>query len=145
MNKLTIQINNLEALERLIGGDTEIELEIRNNIVQAFTKKYLKQLVNESQIKYDILREITPSIKKVAQEIQKEVIKEQTEYRINLVNNSKDELEKIQNHIKYLVEQSVTKVVEEKIAKSLEPYIDPKLIRLKELLKLLTDENTSNS
>lgn len=132
MNKLTIQINNLEALERLIGGDTEIELEIRNNIVQAFTKKYLKQLVNEAQIKYEILREVTPSIKKVAQEIQKEVIKEQAEYRIKLVSISKEELETLQNHIKELVEQSVTRIAEEKASKLLEPIVDSVVTRLKE-------------
>ena len=37
-----IQINSLEALERLIGGDTELEIEVRNSIVQEFAKKYLK-------------------------------------------------------------------------------------------------------
>lgn len=39
-----IQINSLEALERLIGNDNELEIEIRNSIVQNFTKKYLKDL-----------------------------------------------------------------------------------------------------
>jgi hypothetical protein len=47
---MKIQINSLEALERLIGGDTEVELEIRNNIVQEFAKKNLKALVNEGTI-----------------------------------------------------------------------------------------------
>ena len=42
---MKIQINSLEALERLIGGDTQVEIEIRNSIVQEFTKKYLKSLV----------------------------------------------------------------------------------------------------
>lgn len=45
-----IQINSLEALERLIGGDTEVEIEIRNNIVQEFTTKHLKGLVNSDLI-----------------------------------------------------------------------------------------------
>jgi hypothetical protein len=47
---MKLQINSLEALERLIGGDSEVELEIRNNIVQEFTKKHLKALVNEGSI-----------------------------------------------------------------------------------------------
>lgn len=42
-----IQINSLEALERLIGGDTELEIEVRNSIVQEFAKKYLKGIINE--------------------------------------------------------------------------------------------------
>lgn len=50
MNKLTIQINNLEALERLIGGNTEVEVEVRNAVVQKFTEKHLKALANESII-----------------------------------------------------------------------------------------------
>jgi hypothetical protein len=34
-----IQINSLEALERLIGNDNNLEIDIRNSIVQNFTKK----------------------------------------------------------------------------------------------------------
>jgi hypothetical protein len=49
---MKLQINSLEALERLIGGDTEVELEIRNNIVQAFAKKHLKAIVNEGSIQH---------------------------------------------------------------------------------------------
>ncbi len=47
---MKIQINSLEALERLIGNNTDVEIEIRNNIVQEFTKKHLKALVNDSLI-----------------------------------------------------------------------------------------------
>ena len=42
MNSVTIQINNLEALERLIGNDSELEINLRNAIVQEFAKKHLK-------------------------------------------------------------------------------------------------------
>ena len=48
---IKIQINSLEALERLIGGDNELEISIRDNIVQEFTNKYLKGLVNSDKIK----------------------------------------------------------------------------------------------
>ncbi len=44
---MKIQINNLEALERLIGGDTELEMEIRNSVVQDFSKKHLKIVAKE--------------------------------------------------------------------------------------------------
>lgn len=55
-----IQINSLEALERLIGNDTELEIEIRNSIVQEFTKKHLKVIANENVNKHisDFNREI---------------------------------------------------------------------------------------
>jgi hypothetical protein len=39
---IKLQINSLDALERLIGGDNEVELELRNWVVQAFAKKHLK-------------------------------------------------------------------------------------------------------
>ena len=39
---MKIQINSLEAVERLIGGDTEVEIEVRNSVVQEFAKKHLK-------------------------------------------------------------------------------------------------------
>lgn len=42
-----IQINSLEALERLIGNDTELEMELRSTIVQEFSKKFLKSVANE--------------------------------------------------------------------------------------------------
>jgi hypothetical protein len=40
-----IQINSLAAMERLIGGDSEVEVEIRNSVAQAFSKKYLHDVV----------------------------------------------------------------------------------------------------
>jgi len=48
---IKIQINSLDALERLIGNDTTLEIEVRNSIVQEFTKKHLKALAEESVIK----------------------------------------------------------------------------------------------
>lgn len=45
-----IQINTLAALERLIGGDNELEIEIRNSIVQEFAKKHLKAVANSDQV-----------------------------------------------------------------------------------------------
>lgn len=54
---MKIQINSLQALERLIGGDTELEIEARNNIVQDFSKKHLKPLLTSAsqQIINDLL------------------------------------------------------------------------------------------
>lgn len=50
MSGIKIQINSLKALERLIGGDSELELDIRKNIVIDFTKRYLKELVTTEEI-----------------------------------------------------------------------------------------------
>jgi hypothetical protein len=45
-----IQINSLEALERLIGNDTQLETEIRNNVVQDFAAKHLKAVANSPAV-----------------------------------------------------------------------------------------------
>src|ERR1035437_10268974 len=66
MNKLTIQINNLEALERLIGGDSEVEIEIRNSIIQKFAEKHLKPLAN--------CEPITSTLKTITEVIKDQVI-----------------------------------------------------------------------
>lgn len=47
---MKIQINSLEALERLIGGDTDLEIEVRNSVVQDFTKKHLKALATSEVV-----------------------------------------------------------------------------------------------
>ncbi len=50
MTKLTLQINSLEALERLIGGDSEVEVSIRGSVAQQFTERHLKALANSEPV-----------------------------------------------------------------------------------------------
>lgn len=38
---------NVQTLERLIGGDTEIEVELRKNIVHEFSKRHLSAVAKE--------------------------------------------------------------------------------------------------
>ncbi len=47
---MKIQINSLTALERLIGGDAQIEIEVRQSVAENFAKKYLKTLANDKII-----------------------------------------------------------------------------------------------
>ena len=47
MSAIKLQINSKEALERLIGGDSELEVELRNSIVHDFSQRYLKKLVSD--------------------------------------------------------------------------------------------------
>lgn len=54
---MKIQIASLAALERLIGGDSEIEIEIRQSVVENFSKKHLKALANS-----DLMSKISKSI-----------------------------------------------------------------------------------
>lgn len=73
-NVVKVQINSLEAVERLIGGDSAIEIEIRNNVVDKFEKKYLKGLATESfarikpwmeELKTSCVRQIEKEIGKI--------------------------------------------------------------------------------
>ncbi len=47
MTGVTIQINSLEALERLIGNDEELRVSLRNSVIQNFSKTYFKNIANE--------------------------------------------------------------------------------------------------
>jgi len=44
---IKLQIGSLEALERLIGGDSEVEVELRTAIVQDFAKRHLKGIITK--------------------------------------------------------------------------------------------------
>lgn len=48
---MKIQINSLAALERLIGGDSALEIEVRNSVVQEFVKRHLKALATSEPVK----------------------------------------------------------------------------------------------
>ena len=64
---MKIQINNLAALERLIGGDSELEIEIRNSVVQDFTKKHLKPIATEAFLTnyaYALAKQVKAEIEK---------------------------------------------------------------------------------
>lgn len=67
MSHLTIQINDLSALERLIGGDTQVEMDIRHSLVQKFAEKHLKPLANSANLS-NTLRQITEDIRKQVKE-----------------------------------------------------------------------------
>ena len=43
---MKIQINSLEALERLIGNDKEMEISVKQSILNEFAKKHLKSIAN---------------------------------------------------------------------------------------------------
>jgi len=47
MASLTLQINSLAALERLLGGETQLEIGLRHSVVQAFAEKHLKAIAKD--------------------------------------------------------------------------------------------------
>lgn len=42
---VTLQINSLAALERLLGGDNELTASIRKSVAAAFARNYMMDLV----------------------------------------------------------------------------------------------------
>jgi hypothetical protein len=69
---MKIQINSLEALERLIGGDNELEIDIRNSVVQDFSKKHLKSVAQT--LDGGLFKQIVESSRKAfKEELQKEL------------------------------------------------------------------------
>lgn len=96
-SRLVFQINNLEALERLIGGDSQVEMDIRQSVVEAFAKKHLKSLVTDtaiekvgSAIKNEATAMITEQVKDgswstktVLTEKARQLIKDSLTYSVN--------------------------------------------------------------
>ena len=80
MNKLTIQINNLEALERLIGGDSQLEIDIRNSVVQKFAEKHLKSVANSDAIKTTLSQIQDTITQNVKHQCEREVATFKTSY-----------------------------------------------------------------
>ncbi len=64
---------DLQALERIIGEDSDVQLELRNGVVQTFCTKYLKGLVTED-LKNSIVAEMQDWLKEYKAEIKKEII-----------------------------------------------------------------------
>lgn len=106
--EMKIQINNLEALERLIGGDTQLEMDIRQNIVEAFTKKHLKSLANSEVIKQ--------SSKIIQDEIEK-VFQNSSRYGQVISDNYKEILANyVRREIQSFVDSEIKKVVAEVVS-----------------------------
>lgn len=102
-SNLTLQINSLEALERLIGGDSAVEIEVRNNIVQEFTKKHLKALAE---------KHTDAEIKKIVEQM---LFKSNSYGKLNIL---KPEIAEVVNsQLEVMVNEQVAKVTSEYFAK----------------------------
>jgi hypothetical protein len=115
--RTTIQINSLKALERLLGGDTELEIQARNSIVQDFTKKYLKEIAN----KYtdETIKDLKKSVKN---EVHKQFEQELgsvtgVDFWRAQVKFCPEVAQKFRDLIKTLVYEEAVKVIKEEILK----------------------------
>lgn len=141
MSKLTLQINSKDALERLIGGDSAVEVEIRNNIVQDFTNRYLKGLMNASTIKDAVQRYHENIHKTIQDEIRERFGNVNGYYRtIDLTPEIKAAIKKeIENNFSALVDKVVKEKfsdIEKHIQQSVNLAVDYQIgVKVRELVK----------
>jgi hypothetical protein len=115
---IKIQINNLEALERLIGGDSDLELELRNSIVQAFANKHLKAVANATimQTGVDLSRNHANA---VAKEVEATFTEQVKGSYIGARRQLKASiLKQIESTVKSETQDAIREIVREEIQKS---------------------------
>jgi len=117
MNKLTLQINNLEALERLIGGDSQVEIEIRNSVVQKFAEKYLKPLANSDPITKTLAQIRAEIDRQVCEQCAKEIAKFEKSYGGSITNV------KLHANIKAEIDSQVRNVVDTTVRNNVDEAI----------------------
>ena len=69
---MKIQINSLAALERLIGEDKEMEIAVKDSIINTFAKNYLKSVAHSeilNALKKAVLNEIELDLSSVVERV----------------------------------------------------------------------------
>ena len=103
-----IQINSLEALERLIGNDNELEIQLRTAVVQEFATKHLKAIANET-----IVKNASNSIREEIKSEMFDIVNKST-YNEKLTLKEKY-LSQLQSTISTLVKDIINEYVSEKL------------------------------
>lgn len=128
---------NREALERLLGGDTQLEVELRHQVVEEFSKRHLKDVV-DSTAYAKVLNEVQ---KVITDEIKKSV-GEQT------YNSVWGGLSKAAPTVKEIVEREVhsqiKKVVQETIQETAEIQRDTWFTYINQKVQALFDREISH-
>lgn len=128
MDSIKIQLNSLEALEKLISGDEKLEFEIKNSVIQSFVTKHLKGIANEETVKnaeIAIRKELDSTFftrsysnytlkQEYASEIRKNVDWKIREVAIEYAN-SESGIEKLRTEIHNKL-QSISRSIEEEFA-----------------------------
>jgi len=119
MSGVKIQINNVEALERLFGikKGEDISLELRGNIVQEFTNKHLKGLASNEAIEKAVIQlKDDISLKVNAAFLN-------TEYRENTIIRQ-DIRNKIDEYIKEEVRRQLSYILDEPVKNAVKKAVD---------------------
>ena len=106
---VTIQINSVEALERLIGNDTELEIQLRNSVVQEFTNRHLKKLAT-----LDLMNNASQAVQQELKDHFFTEIKNSSYYSPTLAFKP-EILAKLKNSLKDSAEEDLKKLVSQVI------------------------------
>jgi 6-pyruvoyl-tetrahydropterin synthase len=124
-----IQINSLEALERLIGNDNELEIEIRKNIVYDFSKKHLKGVADE-----EFITKLTESLTNQVRE----------EYFIQIKNTWSNKVDFYLNDtLKNLIRTEIANLINRQVKDMIRKQIEEKT-QLENISKWITEELAPN-
>lgn len=110
---MTIQLN-LPALERLLGGDTELEVQLRQQVVEAFARKRLKTLINDETHRR-FYAEWESNIRTIVNEELRELLQTKKD-EIGVATTMTD------YSIRNLVSPAVAKAVDDAVEKALERW-----------------------
>ncbi len=132
-----IQINSLEALERLIGNDNELEMEIRNSIVQEFTKKHLKVIANENVNRH--ISDFNRGIQDYARDLLGKYVNDpQASWRRTYIINNE-----VEQTIKAVSRNEAAKLINAEILKLIEAETNNAVEKIKALIDERVDHLTS--
>lgn len=151
-----IQINSLEAIERLIGNDNELEIDLRESIAYLFTKKHLKSIAN-SELMEEVSKSVTSELRKeffdtikagfstnfslkpdIFEKVKKDLVNRVDQEFDNSINKAiKDQLSKVNEKIDIAISKAVDKIYNQITDQILIGKIDELVnLRIKEKLNL---------
>lgn len=134
---IKIQINSVDALERLIGNDNDVEIELRGSIVQEFTKRHLKSLVDDGML-YKASAAIQGEIEKEFFTSEKIGYNNRLVFKANVLDDFK---EKIKSYSATILRETFDEMLGITLTKEL---IEERLnIAADDIIGRLSDENLS--
>lgn len=118
---MKIQINSLAALERLIGGDNELEIDIRKSIVEQFTKAHLRTLLNTDVVKVQMANMADKEVKSMVSQVIKASVEAKWSRAEKLIEKYvEDAAEMISDNIsRSIIEKRIEKLVDERLKEKL--------------------------
>ncbi len=117
--KLTL---NVPALERLLGGDTELEVELRQQVAAAFAEKHIE--LHKKQLKDTVTSEAYTKTLAALREILAEAIKTEVGVLVRTDNWSSALRPELLAPIKALIEQTTRQAVDSALKTAIDDKIN---------------------